>query len=181
VATPFTDMASGNALEVPIFWLRAEKTAEDLIMASEGVASPATFEYRTTRDVLALTIFLVDLDQWSTEVPIGHLKLIRDHLAIPPQWLEWSRSRLHRADYYNYHHPPRLHPFGFTVSGGSGRRRSVVTVRNRSRSSGGQPRIRSLQETLSQPDGRGPPSVDADPHRLGPAAGVDGNVIGGAE
>jgi hypothetical protein len=91
-------MGLGKALEVPIFWLWAEKVAEDLIAAGHGMQSPATFEYRATRDVLALTLFLAEVDRTWADLPVGCLERIRDHMAIAPRWLNWCRSGLAAAE-----------------------------------------------------------------------------------
>lgn len=91
------EMARGDALQVPVCWLWAEKAAGDLIAASDVAVSPATFEFRTTRDVLALTLFLADLDRSSGEVPADCLELIRDHLAVTLNWLRWCQSGLDAA------------------------------------------------------------------------------------
>jgi len=88
----------GKALEVPIFWLWAEQTAEDLVVASQGMGSPAIFEFRATRDVLALTLFLAEVDRSSADLPVGRLELVRDYLAVAPRWLTWCRSRLDAAE-----------------------------------------------------------------------------------
>ncbi|WP_432992222.1 hypothetical protein [Dactylosporangium sp. CA-233914] len=77
--------------EVPRAWLWAETTAEDLIAAGEDAARRGTFEFRATRDVLALTLFLADADR----SPAGlRMELLHDHLAVATAWLAWCRSRL---------------------------------------------------------------------------------------
>jgi hypothetical protein len=91
-------MAAGNALEIPIAWLWAEKAAEDLIMATEEAAAPATFEFRATRDVLALTLFLASTNRSPVDPPAGSLALIRDYLAVTPRWLVWCQSFLASPD-----------------------------------------------------------------------------------
>jgi hypothetical protein len=91
-------MAPGRALEVPFLWLWAETMAEDLIVAGQGRASPAAFEFRAARDVLALTFFLADVDRSYTEVSVECLELIRAPLSAAPQWLAWCRSSLDRLE-----------------------------------------------------------------------------------
>jgi hypothetical protein len=87
-------MSLGEALEVPILWLWAEKMAEDMIVASEGRAPQATFEFRATRDVLTLTLLLADVHRSSADLPVDCLELTRDHLSVTPRWLVWCGSRL---------------------------------------------------------------------------------------
>jgi hypothetical protein len=87
-------MLLGKAFEVPLAWLWAETTAEDLIVAGEDAAWRGTFEFRATRDVLALTLFLADVDRSSADLPANCLELLRDHLAVATGWLAWCRSRL---------------------------------------------------------------------------------------
>ncbi|MGI5182483.1 hypothetical protein ACQEVZ_40090 [Dactylosporangium sp. CA-152071] len=82
------------AIEVPLAWLWAEAAAEDLIVAGEEAARRDAFEFRATRDVLAMTLFLADLDRSSADLPANCLELLRDHLAVATGWLAWCRSRL---------------------------------------------------------------------------------------
>jgi hypothetical protein len=86
-------MAPEGPVDVPIAWLWAEQTAEDLIAASDGPVSPAAFEFRATRDVLALTVFLTGVAAHST-VPTRHLAVIRERLSGTSEWLAWCTSRL---------------------------------------------------------------------------------------
>jgi hypothetical protein len=87
-------MVLDMAFDVPLAWLWAETTAEDLIAAGEDAVRPGTFEFRATRDVLALTLFLADVDRSSAGLPANCLQLLRDHLAVASGWLAWCRSRL---------------------------------------------------------------------------------------
>jgi hypothetical protein len=92
-------MAPAEPLDVPIRWLGAEQTAEDLIVSCEGRVSPATFEFRATRDVLALAHFLADAERHPADLCLGWLELTHDGLAAH-RWLAWCRSRLDRADMF---------------------------------------------------------------------------------
>jgi hypothetical protein len=87
-------MRPGGPLEVPVVWLWAEQAAERLIAASDGSASPATFEFRATRDVLALTLFLTGVAARPAELSTRQLALIQDRLPGASQWLAWCASRL---------------------------------------------------------------------------------------
>jgi hypothetical protein len=51
--------------------LGAEKAAADLILASRGMVSPATSESRAAHDVLALTLFLAEVDRSSAGLMTG--------------------------------------------------------------------------------------------------------------
>jgi hypothetical protein len=87
-------MAPDGPVDVPIAWLEAEQVAQDLIAAaSDGPVSPARFEFRATRDVLALTLFLTGVAARST-VPTRHLEVIRERLSETSEWLAWCTSRL---------------------------------------------------------------------------------------
>jgi hypothetical protein len=70
-----------SAAEVPLAWFTAEQTAHELIA---GRLPMATFEYRATRDVLALTIYLLPEP--------ARPDMIRDHLIHG--WPAWCQSRL---------------------------------------------------------------------------------------
>jgi len=91
--TPSIEMAPDRLVGVPIVWLWAEQTAEDLIVASDGPVSPATFEFRATRDVLALTLFLTGVAARSA-VSTRHLAVIRNRLSVTSEWMAWCASRL---------------------------------------------------------------------------------------
>jgi len=92
--TPSTDMDLGQAFEAPLAWLLAETTAEDFITAGEGTVWRGTFEFRATRDVLASTLFLAEVDCSSVDTGTNPLELLRDHLVTATGWLAWCRSRL---------------------------------------------------------------------------------------
>src|SRR5258706_9422200 len=94
VGTPSTDMDPCRAFEVPLAWLSAETTAEDFITAGEGTAWRGAFEFRATRDVLALTLFLAEGDCSSVDTPTNPLERLRDHLVTATGWLAWCRWRL---------------------------------------------------------------------------------------
>jgi hypothetical protein len=69
------------AAGVPLAWFTAEQAAHDLIA---GRMPTATFEYRATRDVLALTIFLLP---WPPR---------NDHMrdCLGDGWQEWCQAKL---------------------------------------------------------------------------------------
>jgi hypothetical protein len=79
--------------EVPVAWLSAETGAEDLIALSAGRVSPATFEFRATRDVLALTLFLT-AGTSGVRVSTDRLHLLHRQLAVTTQWLVWCQAGL---------------------------------------------------------------------------------------
>jgi hypothetical protein len=96
VVTPSTEMDRSEDVDVPIGWWWAEHVAEDLIAAHEGPVSPATFQFRATRDVLALTLFLTGTAGKADDLPASYLELIADRLCDAADWLAWCRSRLGR-------------------------------------------------------------------------------------
>jgi len=99
-------MGPGGPVDVPFEWLWAEQLAHDLIAASDGPVSSATFEFRAARDVLALTLFLIGVAAYPT-APTRQLAAIHERLSSTSEWLAWCTSRLdgpvHRADAANLH------------------------------------------------------------------------------
>jgi hypothetical protein len=87
-------MALDGPVDVPIAWLWAEQAAEELIATSDGPLSPATFEFRATRDVLALTLFVTGIAARPGDLPARDLALIRDRLSVMSDWMAWCGSRL---------------------------------------------------------------------------------------
>jgi len=97
VVTPSTEGGGVLAVEVPVHWLWAEAAAHDLIADCDGRVWPGTFEFRATRDVLALTVFLAGVDPMAGNLPVRCLEVLRDRLAVEHEWLTWCRSNLYPA------------------------------------------------------------------------------------
>ncbi|WP_143193935.1 hypothetical protein [Micromonospora sp. CB01531] len=84
-------------MDVPIGWFAAEQAAQNLIIEADGMMAVATFEFRATNDVLALTWLLADIDISSVDLPIASVRLVRAHLSVDQRWRAWCRSQLARA------------------------------------------------------------------------------------
>ncbi|MER6997893.1 hypothetical protein [Streptomyces sp. NPDC000410] len=89
-----TNGTGGGGLAVPMAWLCAEFTADEILRAGRLVKS-GSLEYRAGRDTLALTVYLCHgtggpkgsqalprLDEWLLRTEYGH------------PWQEWVRERL---------------------------------------------------------------------------------------
>lgn len=87
-------MAESEDVDMPMAWLWAEQTAENLIAHADGSVSPATFGFRATRDVLALTLLLTGIAHQAGGISTSQLELIRDHLSVDTRWSAWCQSRL---------------------------------------------------------------------------------------
>jgi hypothetical protein len=87
-------MADKDESDVPIAWLWAEQAGESLIAQSDSPLSPATFEFRAARDVLALTMLLAGIASRAPDLSASQLELIRDLLFADGPWLDWCDSRL---------------------------------------------------------------------------------------
>jgi hypothetical protein len=86
----------GASTTVPICWYAAEQAALDLVTRVDGEAAVATFEYRATSDVLALTWTLAEIAIPSATDPIPSIRQLYAHLSSERQWLAWSHARLLR-------------------------------------------------------------------------------------
>jgi hypothetical protein len=85
---------SGGELVVPMAWMYAEYIADELLRTGD-LMPPTSLEFRAGREVLALTIFLSDVDGElaGTRVVTG----LEDWLSLTAHgrpWQEWVRSRL---------------------------------------------------------------------------------------
>lgn len=85
---------SGGELAVPMAWMYAEYIADELLRTGD-LMPPTSLEFRAGREVLALTIFLSDVDGElaGTRVVSG----LEDWLSLTAHgrpWQEWVRTRL---------------------------------------------------------------------------------------
>src|SRR5258708_10469241 len=87
-------MAEKDEPDVPIAWLWAEQAGKSLIAHADRSLSPATFEFRAARDVLALTMLLAGIASRAPDLSASQLELIRDLLFADGPWLDWCDSRL---------------------------------------------------------------------------------------
>ncbi|MET9375410.1 hypothetical protein ABZX98_14825 [Streptomyces sp. NPDC002992] len=89
-----TNGTSGGGLAVPMAWLRAEFTADDLLRAG-CLVPPGTLEYRAGRQTLALTIHLcADADTSSGAWTAGSIDEWMSRTAYDHPWPQWVRERL---------------------------------------------------------------------------------------
>jgi len=114
---------------VPIGWFSAERAAQDLITYVDGEVAVATFEYRATSDVLALTWSLAEIETSPAADPITPIRRLRAHLTNERHWRAWCHARLLRPPAALTHADLRLASqawsrlvrrgllAGFTVSG----------------------------------------------------------------
>ncbi len=81
---------------MPAGWLRGQDTAYALITRA-GLAWPrASFEFRSTHDVLALTVMLAGI-AGSRSVPTAdELRFVRHLLADDVEWAVWCQGGLDR-------------------------------------------------------------------------------------
>jgi len=81
--------------DIPIVWLSLEDAADNLILSAYGRISNATFDYRATRDVLALSL-LLNGHTWGAP---SHetLKSMRPYLTDGSRWWHWCSSNLEFA------------------------------------------------------------------------------------
>jgi len=86
-------MSGNHDLNVPMAWLCAEFTAENLIASAEGTIAPATFEFRATRDVLALTILFSGGIHGPGDLSAGQLGILRNRLVAGQRWLAWCEAQ----------------------------------------------------------------------------------------
>jgi hypothetical protein len=91
-------MTDKEQLDVPMAWLWAEQAGADLITHTDSSLSPATFEFRAARDVLALTMLLAGIASRADDLSASQLEFIRDLLSAGGPWLDWCDSRLDVAD-----------------------------------------------------------------------------------
>ncbi|MFJ6632033.1 hypothetical protein ACIQMR_11640 [Streptomyces sp. NPDC091376] len=89
-----TNGTSGGGLAVPMAWLCAEYTADE-VLRTGGLVEPGSLEYRAGRETLALTVYLCEandgpadgrtpsrLDEWLSVTAYGH------------PWRDWVRERM---------------------------------------------------------------------------------------
>ncbi|MFE5483878.1 hypothetical protein [Streptomyces sp. NPDC056527] len=89
-----TNGTSGGGLAVPMAWLCAEFTADDLLRTGCLVA-PGTLEFRAGRQTLALTIHLcADADASSGSWSAGLIDEWLSRTAYDHPWPRWVRERL---------------------------------------------------------------------------------------
>ena len=85
-------MPDAGDTDIPIVWLSLEDAADSLIVSACGRVSNATFDYRATRDVLALSL-LLNGHTWGAPSHES-LKSIRLYLTDGSQWWHWCSSNL---------------------------------------------------------------------------------------
>ena len=89
-----TNGTSGGGIAVPMAWLCAEYTADEM-MRTAALVDPASLEFRAGRQALALTIHLCDgADPLSGAPPAA---CVDDWLAVTSYghpWPQWVRDRL---------------------------------------------------------------------------------------
>lgn len=98
--------------DMPLVWWNAEQTAEDVISSSSLNFPPATFEFRVTRDVLALTFLGAGLSGRS----LGNrgfsdpdLHVVQGYLRDDEAWMDWILTALARAGMNHRIDPMDLH------------------------------------------------------------------------
>lgn len=84
----------GESSDVPIGWFTAEQAARSLITRSGGGLALATFDYRATSDVLALTSLLAGIDIPAADLPISSVRRIGAYLAADQSWAAWCQAAL---------------------------------------------------------------------------------------
>src|SRR3954447_20967438 len=90
VVTPSTrDDRPGEGGDVPVGWFAVEQAAEILITSAGKAMSAATFQFRATRDVLALTLLLAGFTDPIVDLPRRQLRLVRDLLSVDQRWQLW--------------------------------------------------------------------------------------------
>src|SRR3954468_22480646 len=87
-------ISEGKDGGVPVGWFAVEHAAEILIGSTGTAMSPATFQFRATRDVLALTLLLAGITGPADGLSRPQLGLVRDLLADDQQWQAWCRTGL---------------------------------------------------------------------------------------
>ncbi|MFD7319648.1 hypothetical protein ACFV9D_00940 [Streptomyces sp. NPDC059875] len=89
-----TNGTSGGGLAVPMAWLCAEFTADDLLRTGCLVA-PGTLEYRAGRQTLALTIHLcADPDTSAGAWSAGLIDEWLSRTSYDHPWPQWVREQL---------------------------------------------------------------------------------------
>jgi hypothetical protein len=85
---------SHDATDVPLAWLCAEEAACALIAARRPGWFRASFEFRATQHVLALTGVLADTAEVTGNFPARDARIIRRLLADDVEWAVWCRGQL---------------------------------------------------------------------------------------
>jgi hypothetical protein len=85
---------SHGSTDVPLTWLCAEEAACALIAARRPGWGSASFEFRATQHVLALTGVLADAAKVSGDFPAHDTRVLRRLLADDVEWAVWCRSHL---------------------------------------------------------------------------------------
>ncbi|MFD9034817.1 hypothetical protein ACFVZW_27315 [Streptomyces sp. NPDC059567] len=89
-----TNGTSGGGLAVPMAWLCAEFTADDLLRTG-CLVEPGTLEYRAGRQALALTIHLcAEADASSGSWSAGLIDEWLSRTSYDHPWPQWVRERL---------------------------------------------------------------------------------------
>jgi hypothetical protein len=89
---------SGDELAVPMAWMYAEYIADELLRTGD-LMPPTSLEFRAGREVLALTVFLSDVDgELSGIRVISQLEHWLSLTAHGRPWQEWVRDRLEQLE-----------------------------------------------------------------------------------
>jgi hypothetical protein len=85
---------SHDSTDVPLAWLCAEEAACELIAARRPGWLRASFEFRATQHVLALTGVLADTAEVNRNYPARDTRILRLLLADDVEWAVWCRGQL---------------------------------------------------------------------------------------
>jgi hypothetical protein len=83
-----------DSTDVPLSWLCAEEAACALIVARRPGWFRASFEFRATQHVLALTGMLADTAEVNGNFPARDKPILRRLLADDVEWAVWCRGQL---------------------------------------------------------------------------------------
>ena len=87
---------SHDSTDVPLAWLCAEEAACALIAARRPGWFRASFEFRATQHVLALTGVLADTAEVNGNFPARDTRILRRLLSDDVEWAVWCRGQLDR-------------------------------------------------------------------------------------
>jgi hypothetical protein len=83
-----------DSVDLPLTWLRAEEAACALIAARRPGLRKASFEFRATHHVLALTVMLADAAKLTGNVATHQARILQGLLADDVEWAVWCQGQL---------------------------------------------------------------------------------------